>query len=156
MLTLKDSFISFIELCLKNGACMDSGAVQTMNAGYKTMEAGITKGETIQEALEEYLKNKQMDSWWSRWVLTSVGKELDESVRWMFLQKIVGEPTLAMEIHLKCEYLTDKEEEFLASIYKGQLPNAEKELATGVVTTAKAILTATPIEPIKPIEPLEK
>ena len=142
MLTLKSKFSEFIELCRKAGACADAGeAIPVME--YANKGNGMKADGTCADGFKLFLEDKSMPEGWAIWVLTNVGKDLDEKCRKFFIDKIT-DVRVAIQLHLDCEYLTDEEDKLLESKFivgeKNVFPTIEKELSTGIVTRAKVVV----------------
>jgi len=135
MLTLKSTLKDLIDLCTVRGAC--EKAMLWMN---KELEKD--KSITLDRLLAIYVNDKDAPEGWAAWNLRTNGKDLDEDCRKFFINKI-KDSNAAIQLHINCDYLTDREDTLLESKFKVNgkniFPTIEKELATGIVTRAKAV-----------------
>jgi hypothetical protein len=135
MLTLKSKFAEFIALCVKNGACANTGeAIPVMEKA--DTGVGMPKGGTCAEGFALYRDGKEFPESWAEWVLEKVGKEMDEKCRAFFIAKL-KEPMSCLQLLTRCDFFTENEVVLLKGKYTGKLPTAEKEISDG-----KVILTA--------------
>lgn len=135
MLTLKSKFAEFIALCVKNGACANTGeAIPVMEKA--DTGVGMPKGGTCAEGFALYRDGKEFPESWAEWVLEKVGKEMDEKCRAFFIAKL-KEPMSCLQLLTRCDFFTENEVALLKQKYAGKLPTAEKEITDG-----KVILTA--------------
>ena len=136
MLTLKSKFSEFIELCRKAGACSDKRkAIPVME--YANKGNGMKADETCADGFKLYLDDPKFPEGWASWVLSVVGKEMDDKCRQFFIDKI-KEPMPSLLLRTSCDFLTTAEHATLLSKYKGKLPVAEKEIADGVIVLKSA------------------
>jgi hypothetical protein len=135
MLTLDSKFAEFIALCVKNGACANTGeAIPVMEKA--DTGVGMPKGGTCAEGFALYRDGKEFPESWAEWVLEKVGKEMDEKCRTFFIAKL-KEPMSCLQLLTRCDFFTENEVVLLKGKYTGKLPTAEKEISDG-----KVILTA--------------
>ena len=135
MLTLDSKFAEFIALCVKNGACANTGeAIPVMEKA--DTGVGMPKGGTCAEGFALYRDGKEFPESWAEWVLEKVGKEMDEKCRAFFIAKL-KEPMSCLQLLTRCDFFTENEVVLLKGKYTGKLPTAEKEISDG-----KVILTA--------------
>jgi hypothetical protein len=136
MLTLDSKFAEFIALCVKNGACANTGeAIPVMEKADTGI--GMPKGGTCAEGFTLYRDGKEFPESWASWVLEKVGKEMDEKCRQFFIDKIKNE-MVSLQLRKSCNFLTTAEHTTLLSKYEGKLPTAEKEIQTGAVVLKPA------------------
>jgi hypothetical protein len=137
MLTLDSKFAEFIALCVKNGACANTGeAIPVMEKA--DTGVGMPKGGTCAEGFTLYRDGKEFPESWASWVLEKVGKEMDDKCRAFFIAKL-KDPMACLQLLTKCDYLSEAEHILLKEKYKNKLPVAEKEITDGkiVLMTAK-------------------
>ena len=132
MITLKSKFKEAYDVCVSLEAC--EPALDWMRALLKK-NPEISVGES----LDLINSDEKADETWAVWNLFHAKGNLDEDVQNGFIRKIKT-PMFALQVLLKCEFLTAEQDAVLEKIYKGKLPTAEKELRTGVITTAKSRL----------------
>lgn len=136
MLTLKSKFADFISLCVKNGACANTGeAIPVMEKANTGI--GMKADGTCAEGFALYRDGKEFPEGWAKWVLEKVGKEMDEKCRAFFIAKIKNEMS-ALQLRRKCDFMTADEHTVLLAKYEGKLPTAEKEITDGVVVLKTA------------------
>jgi len=118
MLTLESKFAEFIALCVKNGACANTGeAIPVMEKA--DTGVGMPKGGTCAEGFALYRDGKEFPESWSPWVLEKVGKELDEKCRAFFIAKL-KDPITCLKLVYRCPFLSEAEVLLLKSKYEGQ------------------------------------
>ena len=86
----------------------------------------------ILECIKRFLYRDQ----WAYVLLEYIGKDLDEEIRELLMNGI-KEEMMAFQLYIKCDYLTDKEDNFLKSKFEGKLPNAENQLKEGIIIRKK-------------------
>jgi len=127
MLTLESKFAEFIALCVKNGACANTGeAIPVMEKA--DTGVGMPKGGTCAEGFALYRDGKEFPESWSPWVLEKVGKELDEKCRAFFIAKL-KDPITCLKLVYRCPFLSEAEKSLLRTKYDGQ----GEEIAKAVV-----------------------
>jgi hypothetical protein len=127
MLTLDSKFSDYFTL-IKGIACEDAVNPQSK----------IKPDLTIGEVFAEYRDDPNFNDEWGAWCLDTVGKELDEKIRLMIVNK-VSTPILAARLLLDCDHLTENEISILKKKYEGKLPTVEKEIRDGVVSLKTAV-----------------
>lgn len=132
MLTLESKFAEFIALCVKNGACANTGeAIPVMEKA--DTGVGMPKGGTCAEGFALYRDGKEFPASWAEWVLEKVGKEMDEKCRAFFIAKL-KEPMSCLQLLTRCDFFTENEVVLLKGKYTGKLPTAEKEIRDGIIS----------------------
>jgi hypothetical protein len=82
------------------------------------------------------MAQKPMDIPTLCWDLVHFGEETSPELRKVMLATI-KDPMMAFRVYLDYSWLIDEEDKLLEEKFKGKLPTAENELATGVVKRAK-------------------
>ena len=126
MLTLESKFADYFNL-IKGIACEDA----------VTPQSKIESGKTIGEVFAEYRDDPKFNDEWGAWCLNTMGKELDEKIRLMIVNK-VSKPETAKYLLTECSHLTETEIGILKKVCEGKMPTFEKELSTGVVSIKAA------------------
>jgi hypothetical protein len=70
--------------------------------------------------------------------LNTVGKELDEKIRLMIVNKVY-KPETAKYLLVECPHLTEAEIGILKAKIDGKMPTVEKEIRDGVVVLKSAV-----------------
>lgn len=96
----------------------------------------VTPKQSIDELLDAYLMDAKSPGTYSVWVLQNIYNLLTPDIRIRFISKIANEMT-AFFLYLDCKDLNSEEEKLLTRVFKGKLPNAEKELTAGIVSRKK-------------------
>ena len=122
MITLKSSTKEYLDLCILHAGCIR--AMEPISMRASQMKEGE---DSIEEGLKIYMENKEWLEGWSVWTLMKFGKELCPEIRKIHIDKIET-PMMAMDLYLKCDHLTDDEDQLLEGKFRGKLPTAEKEL----------------------------
>jgi hypothetical protein len=132
MLTRNSKYSEFLARCRSFGEC---GKAETLS-----VDANIEAidNRTLEEVVSAFSKMKKntTDEGGIIWAITTFGQEIEKELRYMYISNI-SEPMLAVRLYLDCPFLTDEEDALLESKFKGKLPNAEDELATGKVKRVK-------------------
>ena len=97
MLTLESKFADYFNL-IKGIACEDA----------VTPQSKIESGKTIGEVFAEYRDDPKFNDEWGAWCLNTMGKELDEKIRLMIVNK-VSKPETAKYLLTECSHLTETE-----------------------------------------------
>jgi len=127
MLTLESKFAEFIALCVKNGACANTGeAIPVMEKA--DTGVGMPKGGTCAEGFALYRDGKEFPESWAEWVLEKVGKEMDEKCRTFFIAKL-KDPKVCLKLAYRCPFLSETEKALLREKYEGQ----GEEIAKAVI-----------------------
>lgn len=92
-------------------------------------------GKTL-KAMADGCKDNDFNPGWGVWFLHRFGEETDPSLREKILAAI-KDPMMAFSVYLSLAWLTNEEDKLLEDKFKGQLPTAEAELKSGIVTRAK-------------------
>lgn len=95
---------------------------------------GLTMDE-ISRIPMDYRENRIWEGWVC-WALKKFGEKLSSKLRIGFINKIIT-PMEAFILYLDMGDLSDEEDLLLEAKFKGKLPRAEEELATGVVSRVK-------------------
>lgn len=132
MITMKSKFKEAVDVLIRLGACGDN--LEWCNALLKAKPEML-----VPEALDALCKDEKAPQGWSVWIVAKGNGEIDTEVQNGFMKKIT-DPMTALQVLLQADYLTAEQDAVMEAIYKGKLPTAEKELRTGVITTAKARL----------------
>jgi citrate lyase beta subunit len=127
MLTLKSKFADYFNL-IKGIACEDAVAPQSKIASEKT----------IGEVFAGYRDDPDFNDEWGAWCLNTVGKELDEKIRLMIVNKVT-KPETAKFLLVECSHLTENEIGILKKKIEGKLPTVEKEIRDGIVSLKAAV-----------------
>lgn len=122
MLTLDSKFSEYFDL-IKGIACSDA----------VTPQSKIKPGLTIGEVFAGYRDDPNFNDEWGAWCLNTVGKELDEKIRLMIVNK-VSKPETAKYLLTECSHLTEAEVGILKKKCEGKLPTFEKEIRDGIVS----------------------
>ena len=125
MLTLDSKFSDYFAL-IKGIACSDAVDPQSK----------IESDKTIGDVFAGYRDDPGFNDEWGAWCLVEMGKELDEKIRLMIVNK-VSKPETAKYLLSECS-LTDTEAGILKKVCEGKMPTFEKELSTGVVSIKAA------------------
>lgn len=83
--------------------------------------------------IEDYVNSKEFSHSWSVWGFTNLYDIFDEELRLLLLEKI-PDPMMNLSLRADSVNLTLNEKTALESVYKGKLPNAEKEVSSGKIT----------------------
>ncbi len=94
---------------------------------FYTQFAGRTVGEMVEGTLDQS---------WAYWYLRVFGRKNDIGLRKKMIAHI-KDSMRAFQLYLKLPWLTDEEDRLLEAKFKGRLPNAEKQLAQGIVKRMK-------------------
>jgi citrate lyase beta subunit len=124
MLTLKSKFADYFNL-IKGIACEDAVAPQSKIASEKT----------IGEVFAGYRDDPDFNDEWGAWCLNTVGKELDEKIRLMIVNKVT-KPETAKYLLVECSHLTENEIGILKKKIEGKLPTVEKEIRDKIISIA--------------------
>ena len=124
MLTLDSKFSDYFNL-IKGIACEDAVAPQSK----------IKPDLTIGEVFSGYRDDPDFNDEWGAWCLDTVGKELDEKIRLMIVNKVT-KPETAKFLLTACSHLTENEVGILKKKIEGKLPTVEKEIRDGIVSSA--------------------
>jgi len=127
MLTLDSKFSEYFDL-IKGIACLDA----------VTPQSKIKEGLTIGEVFAGYRDDPKFNDEWGAWCLNTVGKELDEKIRLMIVNKVY-KPETAKYLLVECPHLTEAEIGILKAKIDGKMPTVEKELSIGVVSIKAAV-----------------
>jgi hypothetical protein len=127
MLTLDSKFADYFAL-IKGIACEDAVSPQSK------IESDLTIGEVF----AGYRDDPHFNDEWGAWCLNTVGKELDEKIRLMIVNKVT-KPETAKYLLVECSHLTEAEIGILKKKIEGKLPTAEKEIRDGVVSLKTAV-----------------
>jgi hypothetical protein len=73
---------------------------------------------------------------WELWYLHYFGEQTEVNCRMKGL-RLIKDPVMAFRIYRTYPWLSDEEDKLLEEKFKGKLPTAENELATGIVKRAK-------------------
>lgn len=103
------------------------GAAQNWNKQHLTQTLGEMAGLSTRA---------DYDPAWGIWLLHKFGTEIDIAIRKRLIIAI-KDPMTAFQVYLELAWLTTEEDILLEEKFKGKLPTAENELATGVVKRAK-------------------
>jgi hypothetical protein len=93
-------------------------------------------GKTFGELVDAAIDDPNYDPHWAIWYLYFLGKETEPKFRAKMFTRIVN-PMTCFQIYLTWPWLTDEEDKILEAKFRGQLPQAEKELKDRIVTRAK-------------------
>ena len=126
MLTLESKFSDYFAL-IKGIACPPAVEAQ----------GKIKSDLTIGDVFAGYRDDPNFNDEWGAWCLNTVGKELDEKIRLMIVNKVT-KPETAKYLLVECSHLTETEVGILQKKTEGKLPTFEKEIRTGVVTLCSA------------------
>lgn len=124
MLTLDSKFSDYFTL-IKGIACDDAVAPQSK----------IKPDLTIGEVFAGYRDDPDFNDEWGAWCLNTVGKELDEKIRLMIVNKVT-KPETAKYLLVECSHLTENEIGILKKKIEGKLPTVEKEIRDGIISIA--------------------
>jgi hypothetical protein len=124
MLTLKSKFADYFNL-IKGIACDDAVSPQSK----------IKPDLTIGEVFAGYRDDPDFNDEWGAWCLNTVGKELDEKIRLMIVNKVT-KPETAKYLLTACSHLTENEVGILKKKCEGKMPTFEKEIRDGVISIA--------------------
>jgi hypothetical protein len=127
MLTLDSKFSDYFTL-IKGIACEDAVAPQSK----------IKPDLTIGEVFAGYRDDPHFNDEWGAWCLDTVGKELDEKIRLMIVNKVT-KPETAKFLLVECSHLTENEIGILKKKIEGKLPTVEKEIRDGIVSLKAAV-----------------
>jgi hypothetical protein len=127
MLTLKSKFADYFAL-IKGIACEDAVAPQSK----------IKPDLTIGEVFAGYRDDPHFNDEWGAWCLNTVGKELDDKIRLMIVNKVT-KPETAKYLLVECSHLTENEIGILKKKIEGKLPTVEKEIRDGIVSLKAAV-----------------
>lgn len=122
MLTLESKFSEYFDL-IKGIACEDAVSPQSK----------IKPDLTIGDVFAGYRDDPGFNDEWGAWCLNTVGKELDEKIRLMIVNK-VSKPETAKYLLTECSHLTEAEVGILKKKCEGKLPTFEKEMRDGVIS----------------------
>jgi len=122
MLTLESKFADYFNL-IKGIACDDAVSPQSK----------IESGKTIGEVFAGYRDDPHFNDEWGAWCLNTVGKELDEKIRLMIVNKVT-KPETAKYLLVECPHLTEAEIGILKKKIEGKLPTVEKEIRDGIIS----------------------
>jgi hypothetical protein len=143
MLTLKSKLSEYLEMSIKSISCENKDGL----GGLEFVEGLIKKyGDvSLKEALMPFdgiaVKAGIIKEIWIVHDIMVFGEEMDAEIRELYLSQII-DPVVAFHLHKDCPHLTDREDKILHAVFEGKLPNAEMELATGVVVRAKTVMLA--------------
>mgnify|MGYP001172846013 CR=1 FL=1 len=124
MLTLDSKFADYFNL-IKGIACEDAVSPQSK----------IASNKTIGEVFAGYRDDPNFNDEWGAWCLNTVGKELDEKIRLMIVNKVT-KPETAKYLLVECPHLTEAEIGILKKKIEGKLPTVEKEIRDGIISIA--------------------
>ena len=124
MLTLDSKFADYFNL-IKGIACEDAVSPQSK----------IASNKTIGEVFAGYRDDPNFNDEWGAWCLNTVGKELDEKIRLMIVNKVT-KPETAKYLLVECSHLTENEIGILKKKIEGKLPTFEKEIRDRIVSIA--------------------
>jgi len=124
MLTLDSKFADYFNL-IKGIACDDAVSPQSK----------IASDKTIGEVFAGYRDDPNFNDEWGAWCLNTVGKELDEKIRLMIVNKVT-KPETAKYLLVECPHLTENEIGILKKKIEGKLPTFEKEIRDRIVSIA--------------------
>jgi len=124
MLTLESKFADYFNL-IKGIACEDAVSPQSK----------IASNKTIGEVFAGYRDDPNFNDEWGAWCLNTVGKELDEKIRLMIVNKVT-KPETAKYLLVECPHLTEAEIGILKKKIEGKLPTVEKEIRDGIISIA--------------------
>jgi len=124
MLTLDSKFADYFNL-IKGIACDDAVSPQSK----------IASDKTIGEVFAGYRDDPNFNDEWGAWCLNTVGKELDEKIRLMIVNKVT-KPETAKYLLVECSHLTENEIGILKKKIEGKLPTFEKEIRDRIVSIA--------------------
>jgi hypothetical protein len=124
MLTLDSKFSDYFTL-IKGIACEDAVAPQSK----------IKPDLTIGDVFAGYRDDPHFNDEWGAWCLNTVGKELDEKIRLMIVNKVT-KPETAKFLLVECPHLTETEISLLKKKIEGKLPTVEKEIRDGIISIA--------------------
>jgi hypothetical protein len=110
---------------IKGIACEDAVAPQSK----------IKPDLTIGEVFSGYRDDPGFNDEWGAWCLNTVGKELDEKIRLMIVNKVT-KPETAKYLLTDCSHLTENEVGILKKKCEGKLPTFEKEIRDGIISIA--------------------
>ena len=127
MLTLDSKFSEYFDL-IKGIACSDA----------VTPQSKIKPDLTIGEVFAEYRDDPNFNDEWGAWCLNTMGKELDDKIRLMIVEKVT-KPETAKYLLVECSHLTEAEIGILKKKTEGKMPTFEKELSIGVVSIKAAV-----------------
>jgi hypothetical protein len=127
MLTLDSKFSKYFDL-IKGIACSDAVSPQSK----------IKPDLTIGEVFSGYRDDPNFNDEWGAWCLNTVGKELDEKIRLMIVNKVT-KPETAKYLLVECPHLTETEIALLKAKIKGKMPTVEKEIRDGIVSLKAAV-----------------
>lgn len=96
-------------------------------------QSKIASDKTIGEVFSGYRDDPGFNDEWGAWCLNTVGKELDEKIRLMIVNK-VSKPETAKFLLTECSHLTETEIGILKKKCEGKLPTFEKEIRDGIVS----------------------
>lgn len=116
-----------LQLCIPPEKLTDA-----MSSPWRVRYANKTFGEMCDGGYDADYK-----PWFGIWFLYTFGEEIEPTLREKILTSSVKDSMLAFQIYIKCAWLTEKEDKLLEGMFKGKLPTAENELATGIVKRAK-------------------
>jgi hypothetical protein len=137
MITKDSKLKDLVKILTKKGAC---GQIEVLNKMINRSAAATVDDLYKQLAISNvsYLEN------WSRYLIRTVGRELDPSIRKRAMTRITT-PEYALSLLQEengCDFFTEEEHEILKSKFEGKLPEQEKEIKEGniklVNTKAKA------------------
>lgn len=124
MLTLDSKFADYFNL-IKGIACEDAVGSQSK----------IKPDLTIGEVFAGYRDDPHFNDEWGAWCLDTVGKELDDKIRLMIVNKVT-KPETAKYLLVECPHLTETEIALLKAKIKGKMPTVEKEICDGIISIA--------------------
>jgi hypothetical protein len=127
MLTLESKFADYFAL-IKGVACEDAVNPQSK----------IASDKTIGDVFAGYRDDPHFNDEWGAWCLNTVGKELDEKIRLMIVNKVT-KPETAKYLLVECPHLTEDEIGILKKKIEGKLPTVEKEIRDGIVSLKASV-----------------
>ena len=93
-------------------------------------------GKTWGELMIANLTDPECRDGWTHWYLIFLGERSSATLRKGSIA-CIRHPMTAFALYCDLDFFTEEEEKLLIAKFKGKLPMAEKELATGVVVRKK-------------------
>ncbi len=89
-------------------------------------------GRTLGELAAAFGSDPVVKSAWGHWVMDQMGDQLEPSLHRYFLEPVKN-PMSAFQLYIRGRNLTEEDSVRLEARFKGKLPTAEEELASGKV-----------------------